>query len=163
MIYSDHVLEAGNHYVLYTPEMSPDSLAAHGLLWNDSYATDHILVCADYRPASQTGIDHADGSAIDKANRLRLDPNPAWEHTRIGFDLPRSGTVLLEVYDERGRRVAAPLGSSGVSVPAGAFSCLWDGSGIDGRKLAAGVYFVRVRGRGALGDFRSSGKWILLR
>jgi hypothetical protein len=163
MIYSDYVLEAGNHYVLYTPEMSADSLDAHGLLWNDSYATDHILVCADYRPTVPIGVEIAGGTSIRDLPSLRLDPNPAWGATRIGFDLLHEGAVLVEVYDEQGRRVAAPLGESGAVLSAGAHSYRWDGRAADGRRLPAGVYFISVHGRGALGDFHRSGKWTLLR
>ncbi|MEE9294909.1 MAG: hypothetical protein V3W34_08120 [Phycisphaerae bacterium] len=50
-IYTDSVLEVGNHYLLYTPEMSEEVLQAHNLLSSYSLASDHLLVCADFRTA----------------------------------------------------------------------------------------------------------------
>ena len=165
MIFSDHVVASGNHYVLYTPEMSADSLAAHGLLASDSYATDHILVCADFRPLVPIGVaDGFSGGRVPRqAGRLRLDPNPGGCRASIAFDLPCDGAVCIDVFDSRGRRVATPLGTSTVTLPAGSFSCLWDGKGIDGRTVPAGTYYIRLRGRDAFGPFVRSEKWTLLR
>jgi hypothetical protein len=143
--------------------MSADSLDAHGLLWNDSYATDHILVCADYRPTFPVGFDLVDSPVSRNVYRLQVDPNPTRGRSTITLHLPHEGAILLEVYDEQGRCVAAPFGTSGAVLSAGAHSYLWDGRAADGRNLPAGIYFISVRGRGALGDFHRSGKWTLLR
>lgn len=49
MIYSDSVLRLGNHFVLFTPAMTADSLAAHGLEPQDvPTASDHLPVVSDF-------------------------------------------------------------------------------------------------------------------
>jgi hypothetical protein len=46
MIYSDSVLRLGNHFVLFTPVMTADSLAAYGLQPQDvPAASDHLPRC----------------------------------------------------------------------------------------------------------------------
>jgi endonuclease/exonuclease/phosphatase family metal-dependent hydrolase len=49
IIVTDSVVEVGNRFIVYTPEMSPAQRAAHGLQFGDSYASDHLLFCADLR------------------------------------------------------------------------------------------------------------------
>jgi endonuclease/exonuclease/phosphatase family metal-dependent hydrolase len=49
MVYSDSLLTSANHFLVYTPDMSPGNLAANGLQNADSLASDHLLVCADFR------------------------------------------------------------------------------------------------------------------
>lgn len=49
IFYSDSVLKLGNHFVLCTPEMSPEELAAAGLeAYNTEVASDHLPVVADF-------------------------------------------------------------------------------------------------------------------
>lgn len=164
MIYSDSVIQPGNHYIVYTPEMSADSLAANGLLSNDSYVSDHLVVCADFRSPFVDSVDgRFDGPGVDRAFQIRLDPNPSWRGSQIEFNLPNPGLVSVAVFDERGRRVAAPFGSTWIELPAGPTTHLWDGRGFGGRRLPAGTYFVRMTGRDDLGRFVGSGKWTVLR
>ncbi|MBO6574116.1 MAG: DUF1929 domain-containing protein [Rhodothermales bacterium] len=63
-------------------------------------------------------------------------PNPFNPITTIGFDLPQSATVRLEVFDMTGRRVA--LLASGAH-PAGRHQARFDGS-----RFASGMYFYRL-------------------
>ena len=70
IIYTDSVLEVGNHFILYTPEMSADNLAAYGLVASDSLASDHLLFCADFGLLPQVGDLNCDGSL----NALDIDP-----------------------------------------------------------------------------------------
>ena len=49
IIYSDSVIKPGNHFVLFTPEMSADSLAHYGLKSRDVVqASDHLPVLGDF-------------------------------------------------------------------------------------------------------------------
>lgn len=49
IIYSDSVIEPGNHFVLFTPEMSADSLTHYGLKSQDVVqASDHLPVVGDF-------------------------------------------------------------------------------------------------------------------
>lgn len=63
IIFTDHVLRVGDHFILYTPEMSPDALASYGLQSTDSLASDHLLFCTDFRAVDANPGDlNGDGS-----------------------------------------------------------------------------------------------------
>ena len=74
-----------------------------------------------------------------------IQPNPFGGETVIRYSLPREEIVRLRVFDIQGRRVATLVDGP---VPAGAYWLPWDGRGIDGRRLAEGVYIVRLQWRG---------------
>jgi uncharacterized repeat protein (TIGR01451 family) len=69
-------------------------------------------------------------------------PNPFRGATRIHFDLPETGAVDLSVFDVTGRRVATLVEGS---MPAGRFVTAWDGHDSSGRRVVAGVYFLRLQ------------------
>jgi hypothetical protein len=187
MIYSDSVVDVGNHFILYTPEMSADSLDAYGLSASDSNVTDHILVCADFRPRLADSVEEFDaGEPALTEIPLWIDPNPADSAVRFGFEIPRASEIVLEVFDAGGRRVATPIGPSGRSFSAGQMALVWDSRDAQGRRLPPGfsagqmalvwdsrdaqgrrlppgTYFIRLRGRDAHGAFQRSGKWTILR
>jgi hypothetical protein len=68
-------------------------------------------------------------------------PNPFFPDTRIAFTLDRDGPASLAVYDVSGRRVR--LLSDGER-PAGEYVATWNGRDDAGRRVAMGVYFVRL-------------------
>ncbi|MFN8176401.1 MAG: FG-GAP-like repeat-containing protein [bacterium] len=70
-------------------------------------------------------------------------PNPFRNNTSIAFDLPRSGTVELRIYDVSGRLVRTLVG--GTERPAGRYRVTWDGKSKQGTPAASGVYFCRLR------------------
>lgn len=68
-------------------------------------------------------------------------PNPSSRITRLGFSLPREGSVRLEVVDVHGRvvmRTDSPMG-------AGSHAFNWDGRTSAGARVGAGLYFVRLQ------------------
>ncbi len=68
-------------------------------------------------------------------------PNPAGGATRISWGIDRAGRVDLSVYDVAGRRVRNLVrGRFG----AGSHTARWDGRDAHGRRVASGVYFVRL-------------------
>jgi len=69
-------------------------------------------------------------------------PNPFVRETRISFDLPARATVRLTVFDIAGRPMRTLV--NGVQA-AGPHSVYWDGRNSAGRRLAAGVYYCRLR------------------
>jgi hypothetical protein len=81
-----------------------------------------------------------------------VGPNPSAGPLRIEFELAHGGSVEFDVVDLAGRVVAR--------VPtrewaAGRWAHAWDGRGEDGRRLSAGVYFVRMRlGGTAIGSHK---------
>ena len=72
-------------------------------------------------------------------------PNPFGAATRVEFALPRAGPARLEVFDLAGRRVRVL--ADGSHEP-GRYAIPWDGTDGDGRKLAAGVYVLRLDAAG---------------
>jgi hypothetical protein len=85
--------------------------------------------------------DTADGTPM----RLALSggrPNPFVGLTTIAFELPQAGHADLVVYDVSGRAVKQLLGSE---LPAGRHAVTWDATDDAGRRVAAGVYFYRLR------------------
>jgi len=78
---------------------------------------------------------------------LRLaGANPSAGTTRLAFDLPRSGSARITVYDLSGRLVRS-LASG--SFEAGEHELEWDGRGESGERVATGLYFARAEYAGA--------------
>jgi hypothetical protein len=75
---------------------------------------------------------------------LQLDsyPNPFSTTTGIRYELPTAGDVEIVIYDLHGRRVRTLVDET---KEAGPQSAIWDGRGDHGRRLASGVYWVKVR------------------
>jgi uncharacterized membrane protein len=91
-------------------------------------------------------LDHPVGApAVETSTvtaQLRLFPNPTRAATTFSFDLPRRAPVDLEVYDSSGRLVRRLLRGL---LPAGHHGARWDGRDAAGQRVAAGVYFSRLR------------------
>jgi flagellar hook assembly protein FlgD len=68
-------------------------------------------------------------------------PNPSRGAFAFSYVLTSAGTVALTVFDATGRRVAT-LDAGEREV--GAHPVQWNGRGSDGRRLPAGLYFVRL-------------------
>jgi hypothetical protein len=83
-------------------------------------------------------------------------PNPFRSTSRIDFGIREDGVARLVVYDVRGRRVRVLHQGF---VAAGRHFELWNGMDHAGRRVAPGVYFVRLES----GAFRSTRKLVRLR
>lgn len=84
----------------------------------------------------------------DEPTRLALagaSPNPLRETGTIAFTLSRSGDATLQALDLSGR-VLATLARG--EHAAGAHAVAWDGRDAHGRRLAAGIVFVRLAAEG---------------
>jgi cytochrome c peroxidase len=104
-------------------------------------------------PASSGPLTSADLPIAFALHAAR--PNPCLASARIGFDLPASAEVKLEVFDVTGRRVRTLANRS---FPAGRHQVEWDGSDGRGGRLAAGVYMYRFRA----GSFEAARRIVLL-
>ena len=69
-------------------------------------------------------------------------PNPFNPRTTIKYDVSRPGHVTVAVFDLAGRLVKRLVDES---LAAGHHQVVWQGDGGDGRSVAAGVYFVRLK------------------
>jgi len=69
-------------------------------------------------------------------------PNPFNPSTVLSYELRDAAPVYLSIHDLRGRRVSA---FSLDHQPAGLHSLLWDGRDSGGRRVASGIYIVRLR------------------
>jgi hypothetical protein len=90
-------------------------------------------------------------------------PNPFNPATTLVFvvgtsDAPAGRTVRasLRIYDVSGRTIAVLKDGR---LPAGTYSVTWDGRGMDGKPLASGMYFAKLR----LGARAHVRKMVLLR
>jgi len=72
-------------------------------------------------------------------------PNPFNPQTNVSFDLANAGRVDLAVFDARGRRVATLLRGD---QPVGRHRVIWRGQDDHGRRMASGVYLVRLEADG---------------
>jgi hypothetical protein len=69
-------------------------------------------------------------------------PNPFGTGTLVSYGLPVASEVGLAVFDATGRRVRTLVGGR---QSAGRYSVLWNGCDDSGRRMANGVYFVRLK------------------
>ncbi len=142
VLYTDSALDLHNHYVLETRTMTATTLATYGLQQYDTTdASDHAARVADFTvfdPLSSVPDRPAD---LEDARLLPNAPNPFNPRTELRFALDAEGSVGLEIYDARGRRVAhfAPA-----VYGAGDHAVTWNGADDSGRPVASGVYRVRM-------------------
>lgn len=143
MIYSDSVIEPLQSFLLFTPALPADTLAAYGLLPGDATtASDHLPVVGDFRLSGVSGLP---GSGREAANSFWLGqnyPNPFNPLTVIRYQLSVISDVSLAVYDLLGRRVQTLVTGRQA---AGIHTVQWDGRDARGRAAASGIYSYELR------------------
>jgi hypothetical protein len=104
---------------------------------------DNALSEADIRTAFEgtTAVDETPASAPPLGLIERNVPNPFSSDTEIAYTLPQAARHRLAVYDVLGRQVT--LLAEGIQ-PAGRHMLRWDGSDLQGHRLPAGIYFLRL-------------------
>ena len=83
-------------------------------------------------------------------------PNPFNPATKISFDLPHSGQVLLIVNNVRGELITILVDGFMAS---GHHEITWDGQDDQGQEMPSGVYFYRIEA----GENTTTGKMTLVR
>jgi hypothetical protein len=104
------------------------------------------------------------GDQVQPASlRVVCRPNPVVLHQRpseycctLSFDMPKSGTVGVGIFNLRGQRVRS-LASG--SMPRGHCDMRWDGRDDSGRAVGSGVYLYRVE----CGSEHTEGKLTLMK
>ncbi len=81
----------------------------------------------------------------------RPQPNPTSGPARLTFALPEYSDADVSVFDIAGKRVATLAHGP---FPAGRHSVTWNSSDRDGRRVANGIYFVRLSGGGRVAATR---------
>jgi hypothetical protein len=76
---------------------------------------------------------------------LKPAPNPFTRTTVVRLVLPRDMSVAADVYNAAGQRVRSLASGLGC---AGAHSLVWDGTDAGGRRVQAGVYYLRITAEG---------------
>ena len=95
--------------------------------------------------------------AYTQGTLLQNYPNPFNPKTVIRFRLPEASQVALTGHDIAGRLVTTLL--SRENCESGSHEIVWNGQDYHGRKVASGVYFVRL----VAGDHKESMKVVLLK
>ena len=96
-------------------------------------------------PSDTTATHISDGNP-DIPDQFVIDapyPNPFMEEVHFRIGLPEAGAVRVNVFDIQGRQVASLVEQT---LASGYHQFSWNGSGISGATLPAGVYFLRVTG-----------------
>ncbi len=100
---------------------------------------------------SSVGIHPISTKIPDKYSLSQNYPNPFNPTTNIRFDLPKSGSVKLVVFDALGREVATLVNEK---LAPGTYEVDWDGS-----SYASGVYFYKL----VTGNFSNVKKMLLVK
>lgn len=82
---------------------------------------------------------------VERTELLQPYPNPFNPSATVGFTMLESGPAEVTVYDLRGR--AVKVLASG-QFDAGRHEIVWRGDDSGGRRMASGVYFVRMKAVG---------------
>jgi hypothetical protein len=105
---------------------------------------------------AEPGAGIAGGGSSAGAFLAVPSPNPVSAATTLRFGVRDAGRVRLAIYDVAGRRVALlEDGEFGT----GEFTRVWDGNDTAGRRVAPGVYLVRLQ----TGSLQATDKLVLLK
>lgn len=136
ILFTDSVIELGNHFVLNTLAMSDSELDMYGLLSDDTnIASDHLPRIMDISSANPLSIQDI---VVDIPHGFQLFPafpNPFNPTTKIQYSLPVATHVSLKVYDMLGRQVKVLVNEFKTS---GSYRVEFDATG-----LASGLYAYR--------------------
>lgn len=84
-------------------------------------------------------------------------PNPFNPSTTIAFSLAQGGDkTKISIYNLKGQKVKNLLNEE---LPAGDYSIFWDGKDEQGKPVASGIYFYKMK----FGNYRESKKMLLLK
>lgn len=78
-------------------------------------------------------------------------PNPTRGATRLDYEIERTGTARLEIYNLNGQRIRTLLDGP---AEAGTGSVTWDGRTASGDRAPAGAYFARLSSAGKVANQR---------
>jgi len=132
-----------------------DATASPGYVWH-CHILEHeendmmrplLVLPAAARPvaAAAATAPASDGSELEslpKSLALSAAPNPVRNEATLSFALPAAGHVDLRVFDVTGREVSVVVNGT---FAAGTHPVTWNARDTQGRSLASGIYFARLR------------------
>ncbi|MBI5710494.1 MAG: S8 family serine peptidase [Candidatus Eisenbacteria bacterium] len=139
------------------PWMTPAQVAGHLIATGDPVTYDRPIgprVNA-YRAVSTIPLAVEPATLRERPSLDAVAPNPVGASTTLRFTLAATGPARLEVLDCAGRHVRDLARGT---LDAGPHATVWDGHDDGGRRLAGGIYFLRLRS----GDGTAQGKLVLL-
>jgi hypothetical protein len=124
-------------------------VARAGLAWQSGWSSDYAVLEPFLDPIVQsvyTIVTQPNPPPAPALARLGpIVPSPFRSFTDIGYAVPRRGAVTVGVYDLRGRKVRQWRWTDHGE---GDAVLRWDGRADDGRRVATGVYFIRLEAPG---------------
>jgi hypothetical protein len=134
-----------------------DQFLANGISINDKLTEgyDMKLVAGDQQYVEETVLKIL--SEIPEEFSLSQNyPNPFNPLTKIDFSLPKTGRVVITIYNLLGQEVTTLVNQR---LDYGYHTVTWRGTDGAGRPVSSGVYFSELRTRG----FRQTKKMLLLK
>ncbi len=118
---------------------------------------DYIPTWGQSAPGSLLATEGRSGADIHGTVYLAPPaPNPFQDTCHLGFSIPSQAHVELAVFDAGGRRIATIVDAV---LSSGMHEAQWDGRGVSGEEVAAGVYFIRLNAA----DTEISSKIVIVR
>ena len=114
-----------------------------GYAWYDDFSIKKVqaMVVHVEDPASPTSTLSSDFQLAQNY------PNPFNPETMIEFKVPKTGKVVLNIYNMLGQKIRTLVNDVR---QAGTYSVLWDGTDDSGNRVATGVYLYQLKGQNAL-------------
>jgi hypothetical protein len=107
-----------------------------------------------YKPDSLTSVNEE--FLLSNMKLHQNYPNPFNQETNIKFQLNKSETISIKVYNILGKEIKLLLEEN---LPAGEHYVQWDGKGNEGNSLSSGIYFIQMMA----GEYRQTIKSVLLK
>jgi hypothetical protein len=132
------------------PSVSVSGTAVH-VLWYDHRDGNYEIYYKRNPTGNPVGITNFNSKIPEGFFLSQNYPNPFNPVTNIKFDLPKSGNVILKVYNAEGREVTTLVNEY---MQAGSYT-----TDFDGTKIASGLYFYTIQTAG----FVETKKMILIK
>ena len=119
---------------------------ALAIVLRDGAGTDYEdIVLANYTDTAEPEAAEED-TAATVISGLQASPNPFNPTTTLHYSLDAPGAVRMAVYNAAGQLVRTLVNAE---MAAGAHSVAWNGADDNGRRVASGVYLIRLTTPGA--------------
>jgi hypothetical protein len=130
--------------VLAVSAMGDIYTVGYGYTWD----TDSDLLSIRYLLDPTSVVEE---SALPRWETVSAAPNPFAEGVRLSFELPVAAGAHVAIFDATGRRIIV---RDDVSTEQGVRHFYWNGRDDQGRRVAPGVYFVRIESAGVIKSCR---------